>query len=42
MHKLLQDFKLKMLAMIKKEGWKFFQYNSGGILCIISPLTSHL
>ena len=40
-HKILQDFKSKRLAMINKD-WDFFQYNSGGLVYIISPLTSQL
>ena len=39
MHKLLQDFKSKRLAMINKER-SFFQINSGELVYIISPLTS--
>ena len=41
LHKLLQDFKSKRLAMINKDR-SFFQYNSGGLVYIISPLTSQL
>ena len=41
MHKLLQDFKSKRLAMINKDQ-NFFQYNSGDLVYIISPLTSQL
>ena len=41
MHKLLQDFKSKRLAMINKDR-TFFQYNSGDLVYIISPLTSQL
>ena len=41
LHKLLQDFKSKSLAMINKDK-TFFQYNSGELFCIISPLTSQL
>ena len=36
LHKLLQDFKLKRLAMINKYQ-AFFQYNSGDLVYIISP-----
>ena len=39
MHKLLQDCKSKRLAVINK-GRTFFQYNSGDLVYIISPLTS--
>ena len=41
LHKLLQDFKSKRLAMINKDR-TFFQYNSGDLVRIISPLTSQL
>ena len=41
MHKLLQDFRSKRLAMINKDR-SFFQYNSGDLVYIISPLTSQL
>ena len=41
LHKLLQDFKSKRLAMINKDR-TFFQYNSGDLVYIISPLTSQL
>ena len=41
LHKLLQDFKSKRLAMINKDS-TFFQYNSGDLVYIISPLTSQL
>ena len=41
LHKLLQDFKLKRLALINKDR-DFFQYNSGDLVYIISPLTSQL
>ena len=37
----LLNFKSKTLAMIN-EGRAFFQYNSGGLVYIISPLTSQL
>ena len=39
LHKLLQDFKSKRLTLINKDR-NFFQYNSGDLVCIISPLTS--
>ena len=39
LHKLLQDFKLKRLALINKDK-RFFQYNSGDLVYITSPLTS--
>ena len=38
---LLQNFKLKRMAMINKDR-AFFQYNSGDLVYIISPLTSQL
>ena len=41
LHKLLQDFKSKRSTMINKDG-TFFQYNSGDLVHIISPLTSQL
>ena len=41
LHKLLQDFRYKTLAMINKYR-NFFQYNSGDLVYIISPLTSQL
>ena len=41
LHKMLQDFKSKWLAMINKDR-NFFQYNNGDLAYIISPLTSQL
>ena len=41
LHKLLQDFKSKRLAMINKDR-NFFQYNSRNLVYLISPLTSQL
>ena len=41
LHKLLQDFQLKRLALINKDR-ENFQYNSGALVYIISPLTSQL
>ena len=41
LHKLLQDFKSKRLAIINKDR-TFFQYNSGDLVYIISPLTGQL
>ena len=41
MHKLLQDFKSKRLAMINKDR-NFFQYNSGDLVYIVSSPTSQL
>ena len=39
LHKLLQDFRMKRLALINKDRY-FFQYNSGDLVYIISPLTN--
>ena len=36
LHKLLQDFKSKRVAIINKDRG-FFQYNSGNVAYIISP-----
>ena len=41
LHKLLQDFKSKRLAMINKDRTSF-QYNSGDLVYIIPPPTSQL
>ena len=41
LHKLLQNFRMKRLALIKKDR-DFFQYNSEDLVYIISPLTSQL
>ena len=41
LHEIIQNFKSKRLAMINK-GRMFFQYNSGDLVYIISPLTSQL
>ena len=41
LHKLLQDFRKKRLDLINKDR-DFFQYNSGDLVYIISPLTSQL
>ena len=41
LHDLLQNFKSKGIAMINKDR-TFFQYNSGDLVYIISPLTSQL
>ena len=41
LHKLLQDFWIKRLALINKDRDKF-QYNSGDLVYIISPLTIQL
>ena len=41
LHKLLQDFRMKRLALINKDR-EDFKYNSGDLVYIISPLTSQL
>ena len=41
LHKLLQSYKGKRLALLNKDR-KFFQYNSSDLVYIISPLTSQL
>ena len=41
LHKLLQDFQMKRLALINKDR-EDFQYNSRDLVFIISPLTSQL
>ena len=41
LHKLLQDFQMKRLALINKDR-KDFQYNSRDLVYIILPLTSQL
>ena len=41
LHKLLQDFWMKRLALINKDRDNF-QYNSGDLVYIISPLTNQL
>ena len=41
LHEFLQNFKSKRLAMIKKTE-HFFQYHSGDLVYIVSPLTSQL
>ena len=41
LHKLLLDFESKRPAVINKDR-TFFQYNSGDLVYIISPLTSQL
>ena len=41
LHELLQNFKSKGIAMMNKER-AFFQYNSGDLMYIISPLTNQL
>ena len=41
LHNLLQNFKSKRIAMINKDR-AVYQYNSGDLVYIISPLTSQL
>ena len=41
LHKLLQDFRMKRLALITKDR-DFFHYNSRDLVYMISPLTSQL
>ena len=41
LHDLLQDFKSKRIAMINKDR-AIFQYNSGALVYIISPLPNQL
>ena len=41
LHKLLQEFQMKILALLNKDR-EDFQYNSGDLVYIISPLTSQL
>ena len=41
LHKLLQDARTKWLALMNKDR-HYFQYNSGNLVYIISPLTSQL
>ena len=38
---MLQNFEMKCLALLNKDR-EYFQYNSGDLVYIISPLTSHL
>ena len=41
LHKILQDFQMKRLVLINKDR-DGFQYNSGDLVYIISPLTGQL
>ena len=41
LHKLYQDFQTKRFALINKDR-DDFQYNSGDLVYVISPLTSQL
>ena len=38
---MLQNFKMKCLALLNKDR-EYFQYNSGDLVCLISPLTTQL
>ena len=39
--KVLLDFKMRCLSFLNKD-WEYFQYNSGDLVYLISPLTSQL
>ena len=41
LQKTLQNFKMKQLTLLNKDR-EYFQYNSGDLVYIISPLTSQL
>ena len=41
LHKVLLDFKMRQLALLNKDR-EYFQYNSGDLVYLISPLTSQL
>ena len=41
LQKVLLDFKMRQLALLKKDR-EYFQYNSGDLVYLISPLTSQL
>ena len=41
LQKMLQNFKMKQLALLSKDR-EYFQYNSGDLVYLISPLTSQL
>ena len=41
MHKVLQDFKAKRLALLNKD-YEFFQYNSRDLVYLILPLMTQL
>ena len=41
LQKVLLDFKIRHLALLKKDG-EYFQYNSGDLVYLILPLTSQL
>ena len=41
LQKVLLDFKMRCLALLNKDG-EYFQYNSGDLIYLISPLTNQL
>ena len=41
LQRVLQDFKMRWLALLNKD-WEYFQYNSGDLIYLISPLMSQL
>ena len=41
LQKVLQDFKTRQLALLNKD-LEYFQYNSGDLVYLISPLTNQL
>ena len=41
LQKVLLDFKMRRLVLLNKD-WEYFQYNSGDLVYLISPLTSQL
>ena len=41
LQKVLQDFKMRQLALLNKD-WEYFQYNSRDLVYLISPLMSQL
>ena len=41
LQKVLLDFKMTRLVLLNKD-WEYFQYNSGDLVYLISPLTSQL
>ena len=41
LQKVLLDFKMRWLALLNKD-WEYFQYNSGDLVYLISPLTLQL
>ena len=41
LQKVLLDFEMRRLALLNKD-WEYFQYNSGDLVYLISPLTSQL